>query len=294
MSVNKMRGVRKPSLQLKRNAKNVYKGGGAKKSVVSPKATRMPKMPKASKIGSLSGVWVTLLCICIGFTVIIGISAGTLWLYRVATTSEYFATKEIEVLGNVRMSKKMVKDFAGVHEGDNSLDISIGKVEQALLKTPWVEKVSVKRVLPNRFVITLAERMPSFWVKQDGVLYYADEKGKIIAPVETSNFMSLPTLEIGVGAQDSINMLAVYLKDLKSGKLPVEFGAISAFKVSSDKGIELYLDDRDIRLCLELDSWTNNLQRLSITLGDLARRNELSKVREIRAADGNVWVITNT
>ncbi len=291
MSVNKARGMRRPNLQLKRNARNVYKpnAGGKKKSF------SMPKMSGFRVSGpSFSKFWVVLLCVCVGFTAIVGISAGTLWLYNAATTSDYFATKHVDIIGNVRMSKEMVKDYAGVHEGDNSLKVSISKVEQALLKTPWVEDVSVKRILANRFVITLNERMPSFWIKQDGVLYYADETGKIIAPVETENFMSLPTLEIESGAEGTTSKLAEYLQDLKSGRLPVEYGAISAFKISNDKGIELYLDDREIRLCLELDAWKNNLQRLSITLGDLARRNELSKVREIRAADGNVWVITNT
>ncbi len=288
MAINRNRSIRKPSLQAKRNSKNVYKASQKpRKSFVLP---RVP-MPKAS---AFSGFGALLLCSCIVFVMILGVSAGTLWLYDVATTSEYFTTKHVEIKGNVRMSQDMVKDYAGVHEGDNSLNVSIGKVEQSLLKTPWVEDVSVKRVLPNKFVISISERMPSFWIKRDGVLYYADDAGRVIAPVETENFMSLPTLEIESGAEGNVYMLAEYLKDLKSGSLPVEYGAISAFKISNDKGIELYLDDREIRLCLELSSWKNNLQRLAITLGDLARRNELSRVREIRASEGNVWVITNT
>ncbi len=283
MSINKARSNRKPAP--KRHSRNVYKAGSAKKRVIA-----MPKLPR---FGSLRSFGILLLCVFVGFIAITGVGIGTLWVYKQATTSDYFATKHIDILGNVRLSPDMVKDFAGVHEGDNSLEISIAKVEKALLKTPWVESVSVKRVLPNRFVITLSERMPSFWVKKDDVLFYADEHGKIIAPVETGNFIALPTLEVQAGAEQAVSKLAIYLEDLKSGKLPIEYGAISAFKISNDKGVELYLDDREIRLCLAFDSWKNNLKRLSLTLGDLARRNELSKVREIRATDGNVWVITN-
>ncbi len=285
MSINKSRATRKPSP--KRNARNVYKPSAR------PKRSSKIILPKLPRFVLLRPALAVVLCLMICLVVVLGIGAGTLWLYDKATTSEYFATKQVDVLGNVRLSSHMVKDFAGVHEGDNSLNISISKVEQALLKTPWVESVSVKRVLPNRFIITLSERMPTFWVKQDGVLFYADEHGEIIAPVETGNFIALPTLEVEQGAEASLSNLAYYLQDLKSGKLPVEYGAISAFRVSNDKGIELYLDDREIRLSLAFDSWKNNLKRLSLTLGDLARRNELSKVREIRAADGNVWVITN-
>ncbi len=277
--------MRKPSP--KRSTRNVYKPSA------KPKRNLNLSLPKIPRFTFLRPAFAIIFGLFIGLGVVLTIAAGTLWIYKQATTSDYFVAKQVDVLGNVRLSSHMVKDFAGVHEGDNVLSVSITKVEQALLKTPWVESVSVKRVLPDRFIITLSERMPSFWVKQDGVLFYADEHGEIIAPVETGNFIALPTLEVEFGAEAGLAKLPYYLQDLKSGKLPVEYGAISAFRVSNDKGIELYLDDREIRLCLAFDSWSNNLQRLSLTLGDLARRNELSKVREIRAANGNVWVITN-
>ncbi len=286
MSINKSRNVRKQSSQTKRSVRNTYKNNSIKK-----RGFTMPSMPSLS-VFKLFGMIV--LCVFLTCAFIVGIGAGTIWIYNTATTSDYFATQNVKVLGNIRLSRDMVQDYAGIHEGDNSLAISITKVEQALRKTPWVEAVSVKRILPNSFVITLNERMPSFWVKQDGVLFYADELGNIIAPVETENFIALPVLEVEHGAEKNIANLPRYLKDLKSGQLPIEYGAISAFKISHDKGLELYLDDREIQLCLELDSWQNNLKRLSLTIGDLARRNELSNVREIRAASGNVWVIRNT
>lgn len=219
---------------------------------------------------------------------------GSLWLYRFATTSPFFSTKQVDVVGNVRISREMVQDLAGVHEGDNSLAVSIAGVERALLQTPWVEDVSVKRLLPDRFVIRIHERMPSFWVRKDGVLYYADAQGAIIAPVETSNFLSLPTLSVEPGSEDVLASLDEYLKDLKSGRFPVEFGAVSGLNISPGKGIELYLADREMRLSIATDDWSGNLERLSITLGDLARRSALGPVREIRAADGNVWVINSS
>jgi cell division protein FtsQ len=46
-----------------------------------------------------------------------------------------------------------------------------------------------------------------------------------------------------------------------------------------------------MHLSIAPDDWNANLNRLGVVLGDLARRNELSLVREVRAADGNVWVI---
>ncbi len=278
-------GMQKRTSQGRQNIRNSYK----KKEKTRPIKIHFswPKMPP------MGNFWMTLVGMSLGVLGIAALSFGLLALYDQATSSEYFATKHIEVLGNKRLSKQMIQDIAGVALGDNSLDISIAKLESALITTPWVESVSVKRVLPDRFIIQVKERLPAFWVRKDTVLYYADEQGTIIAPVETEHFVSLPTLEVEKGSETELKKLSNYLEDLKSGYLPVEFGAISALKISAGRGMELYLDDREILLSIALDSWEKNLQRLSITIGDLVRRNELSKVKEVRATDGNVWVIKN-
>ena len=119
-----------------------------------------------------------------------GLCAGSIWLYGKATTSDFFATRHIDVAGNVRLSREMVLQYGGLKEGENSLAVSIAEVERKLRATPWVEEVSVKRLLPDRFVIKIKERMPTFWVHKDGVLYYANESGEAIAPVESRNFQS--------------------------------------------------------------------------------------------------------
>ena len=222
-----------------------------------------------------------------------GICAVSLWLYGKALTSDFFATKHVDVAGNVRLSREMVLQYGGIGEGDNSLAVSIADVERNLRATPWVEEASVKRLLPDRFVIKLKERMPSFWVHKDGVLYYANERGDIIAPVESKNFLSLPTLRIEAGADDATPYLGRLLKDLQGGRLPIEAGAIAQVTLSPSRGVELYLEDREMRLAIATDDWEGNLARLGMALGDLARRHELGGVREARAVDGNVWVIRN-
>ena len=194
-----------------------------------------------------------------------GLCAGSIWLYGKATTSDFFATRHIDVAGNVRLSREMVLQYGGLKEGENSLAVSIAEVERKLRATPWVEEVSVKRLLPDRFVIKIKERMPTFWVHKDGVLYYANESGEAIAPVESRNFLSLPTLS-------------------------VEAGAIASITVSPARGIEIYLEDREMRLSIATDDWAGNLARIGLTLGDLARRHELKNVREVRSVNGSVWV----
>lgn len=217
----------------------------------------------------------------------------SLWLYGKAITSDFFTTRHIDIAGNSRLSRELVLQYGGISEGDNSLAVSIADVEKNLRGTPWVEEVSVKRLLPDRFVIKLKERMPSFWVHKDGILYYANDKGGIIAPVESKNFLSLPTLRIEPGAEDAVPYLSRLMKDIQNGLLPLEAGGIAAITLSPSRGVEIYLEDREMFLSIAVDDWEGNLTRLGMALGDLARRKELGNVREARSADGNVWIIRN-
>lgn len=270
----------------KNRSRNAYSSSG--KGSKKRKWFKGFSWPSFSRLGGMGGIF---LCTLIGGAVLFGLGVGTLQLYRYITTSHFFDTKHVDVSGNVRLSREQLLELAGLKVGQNSLAMSIARAERSLLSTPWVEEVSVKRLLPDRFVIKVKERVPSFWVRKDGVLNYANTEGTIIAPVETANFLSLPTLEVEPGSEEVLEHLAEYIKDLQMGRLPVEFGAVSAISINPGRGIELFLEDRNMRLSLAADDWKGNLERLGATLSDLARRNELGSVREIRAADGNVWVI---
>ncbi len=88
-----------------------------------------------------------------------------------------------------------------------------------------------------------------------------------------------------------IPYLTRLLQDLRTGALPGAAGAIATVTLSPGRGIELYLEDRELRLSLATDDWEGNLARLGMALGDLARRRELRNVREVRAVNGSVWVL---
>lgn len=236
---------------------------------------------------SISGVLIAaLLTVC----VLLLLLKGSVWIYDAVLTSDFFTTRHIDVSGNVRLTRDMILKMGGLHEGENSFAVSISDVERRLRSTPWVEDVSVKRLLPDRFVISIRERMPSFWVRHDDKLFYANDRGDIIAQVESENFMSLPILTIEPGGEDAIPYLARLMKDMRSGTLPIEIGAIATVDVSPSRGVEIYLEDREMRLSLASDDWEGNLSRLGVAIGDLARRRELGMVQEARASDGSVWI----
>ena len=264
----------------------------ARNTHLAPTTQRTPKrkglLPSLERV---KGTSVMVLLALAGGGLLAGLALGSLHLYRYATSNPVFATKTVNITGNVRLQRDEVLELTGVHPGDNSLAISIAGMERSISRSPWIEEVSVKRVLPDRFDIRLRERSPWFWIQHGDLLYYADELGRPIAPVESAHFVSLPALEIQAGAEDLLPNMKKYVAGLQGNAIPMDYAAISWIRLSPGKGVEVYVESRDIHLSIAPDDWNGNLHRLGVVFGDLARRNELPLVREVRAADGSVWVI---
>lgn len=219
-----------------------------------------------------------------------GLSAGLMQLYRYCTTSGHFAIEDIRIEGNRQLSPDEIIALSGLKTGDNSLSVHIPDIEKRLVQNPWIEKVSIKRELPHRFVITIQERTPQFWVLKNDSLYYLDKSGILIAPVESRNFQSLPTLDIGVGGEEALPYLSDFISQIGSADLPFDTSQISWLRVSAGKGFELYWENKHLSLSIDFKQWRQNLRRLALTLDDIKKRNEIDKIREVRAADGQVWL----
>ncbi|MCR4667016.1 MAG: FtsQ-type POTRA domain-containing protein [Desulfovibrio sp.] len=243
--------------------------------------------------GKIKRATIIFLALCSFFLLTIAIGKIFIWFYDAAVTSELFVTKTIEVTGNVRLPRDVVLDYANIHEGENSLAVNIANIEQNLRRTPWVEAVSVKRLLPDKFIIRIRERMPSFWVRRDGTLFYATEEGAIIAPVESTNFLSLPALTVEAGAEGLRPYLVRFRESVRSGDLPLDMAQISMVTLSLSKGLELYLEDREMWLSFDPTDWDRNVYRIKRVITDLIRRREMKNVREMRVVDGHVWVVLN-
>lgn len=151
--------------------------------------------------------------------------------------------------------------------------------------------VAVKRRLPDAFEIRIRERIPAFWMLKDGVLYYADNRGQIIAPVNVGISCRCRRWRSCPAARNCFPRWTSFPARFRPRTLPVNMASVSLFRVSAAKGFEVFIENRNLVLCIAAEDWDANLRRLSLVLSDLARRGELKTAREVWAADGNVWVV---
>ncbi len=236
-----------------------------------------------------TAVFLSVLLLCVG-----AVGFGLLYSYKSMLSGDYFALKTLEIQGNSRLTSREILEIADLADGANTLALSIDTVEEALTGHPWVEEVSVKRVLPGTLIIGIREKTPAFWVLHKGALHYADAYGRPIAPVIPGKFASLPTLEVEPGAEDAATALPDLVKSLQESRLSLNIASISMVRLSSARGVEVYVEDAGYKISIGLEEWLQNLRRLGMTLADLNRRGEIELVREIRAQGANVWVERRT
>ena len=256
-----------------------------------PQAPRRPiSLPWRGISSSL-----TLAAMFCGIAILLaGVTFSLIYGYRAMTTGAYFSLKNIEIQGISRVASREVLEIAGINNGGNTLALSISDVENALLQHPWVREVSIRRVLPDTLIVTVCEKDPAFWKLEDGVLVYADARGKAIAPVVTENFTSLPTLEVEPGAEEAMRGLPDLVKSLRDSELPLDMQSISWVRLSAARGVEVFVEDTRLQISIGLEEWLLNLQRLGRTIADLKGRGELSRVRSIKAEGSSVWVEKRT
>ena len=79
-------------------------------------------------------------------------------------------------------------------------------------------------------------------------MYYADEYGMLIAPIQTENFLSLPQLQF-INSNDTLKKaVAELLFFLKEKNTSISLNMISHIRVSDEKGIEIPYPQMDVHI----------------------------------------------
>ncbi len=218
------------------------------------------------------------------------LGAGLIFGYRFVTTTPALGLTEITISGNMRLAYGQVLEIAGLRLGQNSLGVNVSQVEAALSRNPWVEFVTVRRELPDKLFITMVERQPSFWLRQDGALYFADAKGAPITQLAPGDSASLPLLEISPELADQKRILEAMVARMNQQDLPFALGQMAWVKFTDSGQVELYLDALRIRVRADISDWETQFSRIETVWRDLKLRGESGQVAAIEASGGKIWV----
>jgi cell division protein FtsQ len=100
--------------------------------------------------------------------------------FALAFTADALQVSRIRVHGNVRLSNGEVQTIIRDLQGTNILSANLVKARSALLRSPWVAEVALRRVLPSTIDVYVSERRPFGLCRLGNQLYLIDRDGTVL------------------------------------------------------------------------------------------------------------------
>ena len=153
---------------------------------MDPEASRrraMLVLGVAGRVAALFGLF-------IGFTAAgLGMQSG----YRELVHSESFAIQQIDIGGNVHLTREEILDEMRVRMGEPLLELDVSALQTQLALHPWVRTAEVTRRLPDRLVVEIVERQPHALVALEN-LYLMDGDGDVFKRLDRTDMWDLPVI----------------------------------------------------------------------------------------------------
>lgn len=222
----------------------------------------------------------------VGVIVLIITSILLLMLLFYVQQMQYFSLKNIEVQGIKRLSSQDIITLAEIMPQQNIFTLHIGDIYAKLKSSPWIEQLSVRRILPNTLHIDIKENTAVFWIQKDTSLYYADAFGFPIAPVEQKFFVSLPVLSIEKNGEDFILALPVIAEMLHKDIYPLDTKSVSSITLLANGRVVLHIGALSLKVTLALSNLQENVAKLHAIVNDIVKQGQLKEIRAI-TVDGS-------
>ncbi|MBU3142272.1 cell division protein FtsQ/DivIB [Clostridium sp. CF012] len=106
----------------------------------------------------------------------------------------YFNITTIEILGNSNASKVEINKAAKIEVGSNIFYTSFNESEKRISENPYILGVKFKKILPNKIVIEVQERVAVFYGKVNNIYYILDNKGILLekrSDIKNKNLVNL-------------------------------------------------------------------------------------------------------
>ena len=214
--------------------------------------------------------------------------ASAVTLYILSLTV-FFKIDGITVENNVLYSEGEIISASQVKPGDNLFALNSSKIEDRITKTlPFVQEVKLKKQLPSKLSLIIAETKEEVCYYKDGVYYAGDKKGKILKeysekPAELIVIKTSNDIELQVG--EYITFTKGEEKDLidKHFQLSENYGyTLNMIDVSDMYNSKIRIDNRFIA---EFGSYSN-IEPKAAHLNAMLKQMEAKKTGII---DLKVW-----
>jgi cell division protein FtsQ len=163
---------------------------------------------KIKKYLILSGTLIIILSI-VG---ILFYKEGVLNDHIVKKVEEFFLVKNIETIGRKRASKPKLLSILKNYQNTTLLSLDLESIQMEVEKVPWIKKVIIRRILPNKLSLTIEEFIPkAVWVRGRD-RFVLDKNGYLIEKIFDQEYKNYFTVK-GVEADLNLMMLIENLEN---------------------------------------------------------------------------------
>ena len=140
------------------------------------------------------------------FGVLLAVSATILGMregYRRVVRLPYFRIAEVQVEGNLQVSRDEIEAGLGIQPGTSILEVDLAGLTHRVLENPWIKEASIRRRLPLSLTVAVVERMPeAVFIADRRYLLSAD--GVILAELGEDELPGLPVLRSVAGRRVAV------------------------------------------------------------------------------------------
>ena len=97
------------------------------------------------------------------------VSLILIYAYDFTMQSTYFNIKKIKIEGNNRVNNNEIIDLGQIKKTDNLLSLNLTLLKKRIIHHPWIQKVSIKRLIPSGLSIVINEETPLAIVKIENI-----------------------------------------------------------------------------------------------------------------------------
>lgn len=221
-------------------------------------------------------------------------SGAVLAVYAWLSHSRLFAVRVLDVNEGGRVPRDEVAAILKGVPGGNIFRLPAEQIGRRLLEHPFVERVSVRKALPDRLVVRIAERRPVAMINLDA-LFYVDERGRVFKRLTAYDPKEFPIItgfsprEIGARDPVALSNLArtvELLRLVESGTLRRN---ISEAHYDPLDGYSLVTRDRGVRIRVGTLDVAEALRRIEEAMPKVAGLGRDATVVDLRT-EGRIYV----
>ncbi len=216
------------------------------------------------------------------------------WLKR----SDTFQVRKIEIEGNELFSDQEILDLGNLNLETDIWKIDLDRAGNQIGSQPFIEKVYIERLLPDRLRIHILEKHPVALLQFESAFYCIDREGLILPSITGKNY-DLPILSgdfkggVHVGSRASGNVIGQGLQFIRLilNICPSLYSQISEVVVGMEEGLLLYTNQTTVPVWIGKEEYVRKIHYLEAILVELALQEKFSQVRYIDLRFGDQVVV---